>query len=100
MLKLWFIANIIIPNIDGIIDQVIVKNFNQKNNIDLICRAHQVQEDGYKFFARRELVTIFTATNYCDFDNLGVIMKVEKDMVTSFLQIQPDNLIRKAAIGN
>lgn len=79
--------------------EVIVKNFNQKNNIDLICRAHQVQEDGYKFFAGRELVTIFTATNYCDFDNLGVIMKVDKDMVTSFLQIQPDNLIRKAALG-
>lgn len=44
-------------------------------------------------------MTIFTATNYCDFDNLGVIMKVDKDMVTSFLQIQPDNLIRKAALG-
>ena len=26
-------------------------------------------------------------------------MKVDKDMVTSFLQIQPDNLIRKAALG-
>ena len=27
-------------------------------------------------------------------------MKVDKDMVTSFLQIQPDNLIRKAALNN
>lgn len=44
-------------------------------------------------------MTIFTATNYCDFDNLGVIMKVDKDMVTSFLQIQPDNLIRQAALN-
>jgi hypothetical protein len=26
-------------------------------------------------------------------------MKVEKDMVTSFLQIPPDNLIRKAALN-
>lgn len=26
-------------------------------------------------------------------------MKVDKDMVTSFLQIQPDNLIRKAALS-
>ena len=25
-------------------------------------------------------------------------MKVDKDMVTSFLQIQPDNLIKKAAL--
>jgi hypothetical protein len=30
---------------------------------------------------------------------MGVIMKVDKDMVTSFLQIQPDNLIRKAALN-
>jgi len=25
-------------------------------------------------------------------------MKVDRDMVTSFLQIQPDNLIKKAAL--
>jgi hypothetical protein len=30
---------------------------------------------------------------------MGVIMKVDKDMVTSFLQIQPDNLIRRAALA-
>ncbi len=45
------------------------------------------------------MVTIFTATNYCDFDNLGVIMNVDADMVTSFLQIQPDNMIRKATLN-
>lgn len=29
--------------------------------MDLICRAHQVVEDGYEFFAKRQLVTLFSA---------------------------------------
>jgi serine/threonine-protein phosphatase PP1 catalytic subunit len=33
--------------------------------MDLICRAHQVVEDGYEFFAKRQLVTLFSAPNYC-----------------------------------
>ena len=31
----------------------IVRKFNNKNEIDLICRAHQVVEDGYEFFCQR-----------------------------------------------
>ena len=36
-----------------------VVSFLQKNNLQLICRAHQVVEDGYEFFANRKLVTLF-----------------------------------------
>merc|ERR1719160_879926 len=32
---------------------------------DLLCRAHQVVEDGYEFFPKRQLVTLFSAPNYC-----------------------------------
>ena len=32
----------------------------------------QVVEDGYEFFAKRQLVTLFSAPNYCgEFDNAG-----------------------------
>ncbi|PYH87080.1 Metallo-dependent phosphatase [Aspergillus uvarum CBS 121591] len=42
-----------------------VTRFTQKNDIDLICRAHQCVEDGYEFFAKRKLVMLFSAPNYC-----------------------------------
>lgn len=43
----------------------VVEKFLHKHDMDLICRAHQVVEDGYEFFAKRQLVTIFSAPNYC-----------------------------------
>lgn len=43
----------------------IISSFLRKNELDLICRAHQVVEDGYEFFAKKQLVTIFSAPNYC-----------------------------------
>lgn len=43
----------------------VVGKFLHKHDFDLICRAHQVVEDGYEFFAKRQLVTLFSAPNYC-----------------------------------
>ncbi|GIQ92553.1 hypothetical protein KIPB_016385, partial [Kipferlia bialata] len=43
----------------------VVMKFLRENDLNLICRAHQVVEDGYEFFANRHLVTIFSAPNYC-----------------------------------
>jgi len=57
----------------------IVAQFLRKMDLDLVCRAHQVVEDGYEFFARRQLVTIFSAPNYCgEFDNAGGMMAVDE----------------------
>ena len=48
----------------------------------------QVVEDGYEFFARRQLVTIFSAPNYCgEFDNAGAMMSVDETLMCSF-QVQ------------
>ena len=56
----------------------IVQKFCQKHDLDLICRAHQVVEKGYEFFADRKLVTIFSAPNYCgEFDNDAAIMDID-----------------------
>ena len=51
-----------------------VTRFLEKHDFDLVVRAHQVVEDGYEFFADRQLVTIFSAPNYCgEFDNAGAV---------------------------
>ena len=62
-----------------------VGEFLDKHDLDLVCRAHQVVEDGYEFFADRKLVTIFSAPNYCGtFDNSGAMMVVGGDLKCSF----------------
>jgi protein phosphatase len=54
-------------------------------DMDLIVRAHQVMERGYGFFASRQLVTVFSAPNYCgEFDNDGAIMVVDDKLQCSF----------------
>jgi serine/threonine-protein phosphatase PP1 catalytic subunit len=68
----------------------IIADFLQRHGLELICRAHQVVEDGYEFQADRQLVTIFSAPNYCgEFDNAGAIMVVNPDLVCSFRILRP-----------
>nr|AEE63544.1 unknown [Dendroctonus ponderosae] len=65
--------------------QDVLGNFLEKQDLDLICRAHQVVEDGYEFFGKRQLVTVFFAPNYCgEFDNSGAIMNVDESLMCSF----------------
>ncbi|CAM8949200.1 unnamed protein product [Rhodiola kirilowii] len=67
-----------------------VSEFLKKFDLDLICRAHQVVEDGYEFFADRQLVTIFSAPNYCgEFNNAGALMSVDESLLCSFQILKP-----------
>jgi len=62
-----------------------VTEFLKKHDLDLICRAHEVVNDGYEFFAGRTLVTLFSAPNYASsFDNAGAMMSVDKSLLCSF----------------
>jgi len=68
----------------------VVTQFLTKHDLDLICRGHQVVEDGYEFFARRQLVTLFSAPNYCgEFDNAGAMMSVDDTLMCSFQILKP-----------
>lgn len=64
----------------------VLNQFLQKYDLDLVVRAHQVVEDGYEFFGgKRQLVTIFSACNYCgEFDNAGAVMAINRDLLCSF----------------
>ena len=51
----------------------------------VVPASAQVVEDGYEFFAKRQLVTIFSAPNYCgEFDNAGAMMSVDETLMCSF----------------
>ncbi|CAO3673197.1 unnamed protein product [Rhizopus microsporus] len=68
----------------------IVNEFLAKHDLDLVCRAHMVVEDGYQFFNERTLVTVFSAPNYCgEFDNFGAIMSINEELLCSFELLTP-----------
>ena len=69
---------------------VAVQRFLEKYKLELICRAHQVVEDGYELMFDRQLVTLFSAPNYCgEFDNAAGMMIVNSDLVLSFKILRP-----------
>ncbi|KAJ6519798.1 Metallo-dependent phosphatase-like protein [Mycena sanguinolenta] len=68
----------------------IINDFLVRYDIDLICRAHMVVEDGYEFWNDRTLVTVFSAPNYCgEFDNYGACMSVSEDLLCAFELLKP-----------
>lgn len=80
-------------------NNAVVREFNKTNKIDLICRAHQVVDAGYKFSYNKKLVTIFSAPNYCKtYGNSAAMMKVESDLVCSFIILKPVSSKKKDVI--
>ena len=45
--------------------QDISANFNHANNLSLVARAHQLVMDGYQWSQENQVITIFSAPNYC-----------------------------------
>lgn len=73
-----------------------ISDFCFKFKFDLIIRGHMVVEDGYEFFARKKLVTIFSAPNYCgEFQNWGAVMSVTTGLMCSFELLKPHDIRRK-----
>jgi hypothetical protein len=62
---------------------------------------YQVVEDGYEFFGKRKLVTIFSAPNYCgEFDNAGAMMSVDDTLTCSFQILKASEKKGKLGVGS
>ncbi len=71
----------------------VVARFNHKHDFDLVVRGHQLVQDGYEFFATRQLVTLFSAPNYRgEYDNAGAIMVVDETLMVSFQMLKPSDI--------
>eukprot|EP01063_Lacrimia_lanifica_P018426 TRINITY_DN2533_c0_g1_i6.p1 TRINITY_DN2533_c0_g1~~TRINITY_DN2533_c0_g1_i6.p1 ORF type:complete len:327 (+),score=138.01 TRINITY_DN2533_c0_g1_i6:67-1047(+) len=68
----------------------VVAEFLERHDLDMVVRAHQVVEDGFQFFADRQLITLFSAPNYCgEFNNAGGIMSIDEHLTCSFQVLKP-----------
>jgi len=62
-----------------------VHAFNRKNGIDLIARAHQLVMEGYKNMFEDNLVTVWSAPNYCyKMGNNASIMEFDEHLNKTF----------------
>lgn len=68
----------------------ITEKFDCQNGFDFIVRAHQLVMEGYNWFHRERLVTVFSAPNYCyRCGNLAALMEVDGPLVFNFIQFDP-----------
>lgn len=71
----------------------IVKQFLKQNNLLKIIRAHECVMDGMERFAGGDLITVFSATNYCGkHKNAGAVLCLKKNFEIMPKLIYPQNL--------
>jgi hypothetical protein len=69
--------------------------FTRVNGLELICRAHQLVQEGYKYmFPKKNLVTVWSAPNYCyRCGNVASILELDENLNRDFkiFNAVPDN---------
>ncbi|ONH94064.1 hypothetical protein PRUPE_8G268100, partial [Prunus persica] len=67
-----------------------VTDFCKRKKLQLIIRAHECVMDGFERFAQGQLITLFSATNYCGTaNNAGAILVVGRGLVVVPKLIHP-----------
>ncbi|OMJ88065.1 hypothetical protein SteCoe_10048 [Stentor coeruleus] len=67
----------------------VTEEFNQINGIDLICRSHQLVQEGFKYwFPKKNLVTVWSIPKYLKIaDNLASILVIDNNLDINFKMI-------------
>lgn len=78
--------------------QDISEQFNHNNGLTLVSRAHQLVMEGYNWTHEKNVVTIFSAPNYCyRCGNQAAIMEIDEHLEYTFLQFDPAPRTQKEA---
>ena len=63
----------------------VTKAFLDKNDLGLVIRSHEVRDNGYEVEHGGNLITVFSAPNYCDaIGNKGAFIHLYADLEPKF----------------
>ena len=70
--------------------QDVSEQFNHNNGLMLVARAHQLTMEGYTWCHDKNVVTVFSAPNYCyRCGNQAAILEVDEHLKYNFIQFDP-----------
>jgi serine/threonine-protein phosphatase 2A catalytic subunit len=78
----------------------VTRNWNRVNDLDLTVRAHQLVMSGLEYAHNNQLVTVFSAPDYCmRCGNLGGILELDENLARKEIRFEtPRNLVVADAV--
>ena len=86
----WFWVPFLVAHLGWLFGHKVASEFCHINDLQLIARAHQLVMEGFNWAHTQQLVTVFSAPNYCyRCGNMAAIMEVEENLRPKFIQFDP-----------